>query len=78
MLNIHNLESFYHMARFSGLTYASRHMPYGTTQPTLSRQLRELEAEAAAVLCQRRPFRLTPAGEMLYAFIRREDKIGRG
>jgi len=70
MLNIHHVESFYYMARFGGLTSAARRMPYGITQPTLSRQLRELEEEAGTMLCQRRPFRLTPSGEMLYAFIR--------
>jgi len=70
MLNLNNVESFYHIARFGGLTQASRHVHYGITQPTLSRQLRELEEESGTMLCHRRPFRLTPAGEMLFAFIK--------
>jgi len=44
-------------------------MPYGLTQPSISKQLRELEMEAGMALFRRRPFELTPSGKLLYAFV---------
>jgi hypothetical protein len=51
------------------LTQASRRMPYGLTQSAISRQMRDLELQSTTALFRRRPFALTPSGEMLYAFI---------
>ena len=66
--NLHHLELFYHVARAGGITAAVRSMPYGIQQPAVSGQIGQLEAELGVRLFQRRPFKLTPAGEELYAF----------
>lgn len=70
MLNIHHLELFYFVARHGGIMPAVRNMPYGIQQPAVSGQILQLEDSLGGPLFQRRPFRLTPAGEQLYEFIK--------
>jgi DNA-binding transcriptional LysR family regulator len=70
MINVHYLELFYYLARHGGVSEATKRMPYGIRPCTLSRQIIQLEEQVGACLCQRRPFRLTPAGERLFHFIR--------
>jgi DNA-binding transcriptional LysR family regulator len=69
-MNIHHLELFYHVARNGGISEAVRNMPYGIQQPAVSGQILQLEADLGTKLFQRRPFELTPAGEILFHFIR--------
>jgi DNA-binding transcriptional LysR family regulator len=69
-MNVHHLEIFYHVARHGGISEAVRNFPYGIQQPAVSAQVLQLEQSLGTRLFQRRPFRLTPAGERLYAFIR--------
>src|SRR5213075_2327721 len=68
-MNIHHMELFYYVARHGGITEAVRKIPYGIQQPAVSGQVAQLEEWLGVTLFQRRPFSLTPAGEMLYAFI---------
>lgn len=68
-MNIHHLELFYHVARNGGISRAARAMPYGIQQPAISGQILQLEAEIGAKLFERTPFRLTPAGEELWAAV---------
>lgn len=68
-MNVHHLELFYHVARRGGISRAVRQMPYGIQQPAVSGQLRVLEEELGTRLFERTPFRLTRAGERLFAFI---------
>lgn len=70
MLNIHHLELFYFVARHGGIMPAVRNMPYGIQQPAVSGQILQLEESLGGPLFQRRPFKLTPAGEQLFAFIK--------
>jgi len=67
MLNVHFLELFYYVVRAGGVSQAVDKIPYGIQQPAISRQLKQLEQQVGAVLFQRRPFQLTPAGEVLDA-----------
>ena len=67
-MNVHHLELFYYVAKFEGITNAVRRMPYGIQQPAVSSQLKQLEEQLGVKLLHRRPFALTPAGEMLYDF----------
>ncbi len=67
--NLHHLELFHHVANAGGISAAVRAMPYGIQQPAVSSQISRLEAELGVELFQRRPFRLTAAGEELYAFL---------
>jgi DNA-binding transcriptional LysR family regulator len=69
-VNVHHLEIFYHVARHGGISEAVRNFPYGIQQPAVSTQILQLEQSLGTRLFQRRPFRLTAAGEQLYAFIR--------
>lgn len=69
-MNPHHLELFYFVAHHGGISEAVRQMPYGIQQPAVSGQILQLEADLGVKLFQRRPFRLTPPGEELYAFIR--------
>lgn len=69
-MNIHHLELFYYVARSGGISRAVQRMPYGIQQPALSSQILLLEDDLGTKLFERSPFRLTPAGEELYAFVR--------
>jgi DNA-binding transcriptional LysR family regulator len=69
-LNIHHVELFYYVARHGGISRAVRNMPYGIQQPAVSSQIRLLEEDLGVKLFERAPFKLTPAGEELYAFAR--------
>jgi DNA-binding transcriptional LysR family regulator len=44
-------------------------MPYGIQQPSISAQVNALERDLGVTLYERRPFRLTPAGEALFKFV---------
>jgi DNA-binding transcriptional LysR family regulator len=68
-MNIHHLELFYHVARCRGVSAAARQMPYGIQQPAISAQILQLEDSLGKTLFQRRPFALTPEGEILFAFV---------
>lgn len=69
MLNLHHLELFHHVAKAGGITAASRTMGYGIQQPAISAQISQLEADLGVRLFQRRPFKLTPAGQELHHFV---------
>ena len=68
-MNVHHLELFYYVAKFGGISAAVRKIPYGIQQPAVSGQMGKLEEDAGAKLFERTPFRLTPAGETLFAHI---------
>lgn len=68
-MNPHQLELFYHVARSKGVTRATRQMPYGIQQPSVSAQVNALERDLGVTLYERRPFKLTPAGEELFKFV---------
>ncbi|MCW1883709.1 LysR family transcriptional regulator [Luteolibacter flavescens] len=65
-MNVHHLELFYYVAKFGGITAAVRSMPYGIQQPSVSAQICRLEKELGVTLFIRRPFSLTPEGEILF------------
>jgi DNA-binding transcriptional LysR family regulator len=67
-MNIHHLELFYYVAKHGGISEAARHMPYGIQQPAISGQVIQLEDFLGVTLFHRRPFKLTSAGQELYAF----------
>src|SRR6185369_9632304 len=76
-MNAHHLELFYHVAKSKGVSRAVRQMPYGIQQPSVSAQVNALERDLGVTLYERRPFRLTPAGEELYKFVQPFfDRIG--
>ena len=68
-MNPHQLELFYHVAKCRGVSRAVRQMPYGIQQPSISTQVNALERDLGVTLYERRPFRLTPAGEELFRFV---------
>jgi DNA-binding transcriptional LysR family regulator len=68
-MNVHHLELFYYVAKHGGISEAVRNIPYGIQQPAVSGQIIQLEEFLGVTLFQRRPFKLTPAGEELNAFI---------
>ncbi|PYJ95319.1 MAG: LysR family transcriptional regulator [Verrucomicrobia bacterium] len=68
-MNPHQLELFYHVAKSRGVTRATRQMPYGIQQPSVSAQVNALERDLGVTLYERRPFKLTPAGEELFRFV---------
>ncbi len=68
-MNPHQLELFYYVAKARGVTRAVRQMPYGIQQPTVSSQVNALERDLGVTLYERRPFKLTPAGEELFRFV---------
>jgi DNA-binding transcriptional LysR family regulator len=68
-VNVHHLELFYYVAKHGGISAAVRHIPYGIKQPAVSGQIRALEENTGAVLFERSPFRLTAAGEKLFAHV---------
>jgi len=69
-MNVHHLELFYYVAKHGGISAAVRRMPYGIQQPAVSAQMGKLEEDVEAKLFERSPFRLTPAGEKLFAHVR--------
>jgi DNA-binding transcriptional LysR family regulator len=69
-LNIHHLQLFYYVSRHGGISAAVRHIPYGIQQPAVSGQMRQLEESVGEKLFERSPFRLTPAGLKLFAYVR--------
>ncbi len=68
-MNVHHLELFYYVARHRGISAAVRHIPYGIQQPAVSGQMLALEEYVGTKLFERSPFRLTSAGERLYAHL---------
>jgi DNA-binding transcriptional LysR family regulator len=66
-MNLHHLELFYYVAKAGGISRACAVIPYGVQQPAVSAQVLKLERELGLSLFQRKPFRLTPAGERLFA-----------
>src|SRR5579859_4311940 len=68
-MNPHQLELFYHVAKCKGVSRAARQMPYGIQQPSVSAQVNALERDLGVTLYERRPFKLTPAGEELLKFV---------
>lgn len=68
-MNVHHLELFYYVARSGGISAAVRAIPYGIQQPAVSGQMRQLEESVGTKLFERSPFRLTAAGERLFAHI---------
>ena len=68
-MNIHHLELFYYVAKHGGVSAAARRIPYGIQQPAISAQVIQLEDNLGTTLFNRRPFRLTKAGEELFRFI---------
>ena len=68
-MNPHQLELFYHVAKFKGVSRAARQMPYGIQQPSVSAQVNALERDLGVTLYERRPFKLTPAGHELFQFV---------
>ncbi|RRK01534.1 LysR family transcriptional regulator [Opitutaceae bacterium TAV4] len=67
-MNVHHLELFYHVALHGGISRAVRHMPWGIQQPAVSSQILQLEQDLGVRLFERIPFKLTPAGEELFAY----------
>ncbi len=67
-MNVHHLELFYYVAKYEGIVAACRHIPYGIQQPAVSAQVAQLEADLGVRLFERRPFRLTDAGQALHDF----------
>jgi len=66
-MKIHQLELFYHLARNRGVSQAARALE--KEQPTLSKQINELEDELRTRLYHRRPFSLTGPGRTLFRAI---------
>jgi len=63
-MNVHQLELFYHVVVNQSVSRAAKAL--GREQPTLSRQINELEAGLRVELFHRRPFQLTEKGALLF------------
>jgi DNA-binding transcriptional LysR family regulator len=59
MFKPHHVELFYYVARYGGISAASRHIPYGLDQPAISGQITDFERQLGRSLFERRPFQLT-------------------
>jgi len=70
MFHPHHLELFYYVARHGGISAAARHIPHGIGQPAISGQMADMEHLLGFRLFERRPFKLTHHGQMVYAHIR--------
>jgi DNA-binding transcriptional LysR family regulator len=68
-MNVHQLELFYHVVLHEGVTQAARALE--REQPTVSRQINDLEDSLRVQLYHRRPFKLTEQGEVLFRGIER-------
>jgi len=68
-MNVHHLELFYYVAKHGGISAAVRKIPYGIQQPAVSGQMGKLEETVGVRLFERSPFRLTKAGEQLFAYV---------
>lgn len=68
-MNVHHLELFYYVAKHGGISAAVRKIPYGIQQPAVSGQMGALEKDLGVRLFERNPFRLTRAGERLFAHV---------
>jgi DNA-binding transcriptional LysR family regulator len=69
MFKSHHLELFYYVARYGGISAASRNIPYGIGQPAISGQMADFERWLGMKLFERKPFQLTEAGRMIYVHI---------
>jgi DNA-binding transcriptional LysR family regulator len=69
--NVHQLELFYYVVIFGGISRAARGMPYGIQQPAISKQIGQLERHLGTSLFERQPFRLTDAGQDIFGVVRR-------
>ena len=65
-MNVHHLELFYYVAKHGGISEACRKIPYGVQQPAVSTQMGRLEEDLGARLFERRPFRLTDEGRLVF------------
>ena len=68
-MNVHHLELFFYVAKHGGISAAVRQIPYGIQQPAVSGQMGKLEEEVGTKLFERSPFRLTAAGQKLFAHV---------
>ncbi len=68
-MNIYHLELFYHVVVHEGVSEAARALD--KEQPTLSKQINDLEDYLRVKLYHRRPFKLTEKGELLFSAIER-------
>jgi DNA-binding transcriptional LysR family regulator len=68
-MNIYHLELFYHVVVHQGVSEAARALD--KEQPTLSKQINDLEDYLRVRLYHRRPFKLTDKGEVLFRAIER-------
>ncbi|MGA2751511.1 MAG: LysR family transcriptional regulator [Verrucomicrobiota bacterium] len=66
-MNVHHLEVFYHVVLNQGVSQAARALD--KEQPTLSKQINDLEDSLRTRLYHRRPFGLTERGETLFRAI---------
>ncbi|MEO6994047.1 MAG: LysR family transcriptional regulator [Lacunisphaera sp.] len=71
MLDPHHLELFYFVAKHKGISAATRYISYCIGQSTISGHMSALERRIDAALFQRRPFKLTEKGALLFAQVRR-------
>ncbi len=67
--SLHHLQLFYYVAKAQGISAAVKVIPFKVQQPAVSQQVKQLEADLGTILFERRPFKLTPAGEKLYKFL---------
>ena len=65
-MNPRRLEIFYHVVRFGGIAAAARHMAQRLDLTSVSKHITLLEEEVGFRLFERRPFRLTKEGRILY------------
>lgn len=63
-MNVHQLELFYHVVRHEGVSQAAKALD--KEQPTLSKQINDLEDCLRVKLYHRRPFKLTQPGQALF------------
>lgn len=74
-MQLQQLAALVRVVDAGGFTRAAEQL--GLTQPAVTKQIRQLERELAVPLLkrQRRRVRLTPAGEVLYHYARRIDRL---